>query len=152
MEVSRDHSYSYNEISPTSLKHSTIKKHDHSSNWDKLKEFASESGLQSPQSNVSIERIVADFIEKDSEIMSDISVDHSLNLSQTMPKSEKKTDEKKRKVKRVDYTLKLTSNDIERNQPTRNTRFKQPMNYKVNIAKTSGSTSKSKAGPGDFNK
>lgn len=79
---------------------------------------------------------MAEYIEKDSEMSSNISFDNSIHLdSSTKSKSCDKAEEKKRKVKRVDYTLKLTSNDIERKQPVREGRYKKPTNYKVQMSK-----------------
>ena len=83
-----------------------------------------------------LEKLIEDFIEKDSEMSQDLSMNNSINFeSSTKNKAGKKTEEKKRKVKRVDYTLKITSNDIERKQPTREARYKKPTNYKASVIK-----------------
>lgn len=76
---------------------------------------------------MALDELVEEFIEKDSEILTNVSMEHSI----TMENSTKNISEKKRKVKRVDYTLKLTSNDIERNNPPKDANKKQPITYRV---------------------
>lgn len=74
-----------------------------------------------PNHDIPLDHLVEQFIESDSQILSNLSLDSSMKIDDTSPKnitdtkfSDKST---KRKVKRVDYVLKLTSNEIERKNP-----------------------------------
>ena len=80
-------------------------------------------------------------------------MNNSINFeNSTKSKSAKKAEEKKRKVKRVDYTLKLTSNDIERRQPVREGRYKKPTTYKTSVIKEKRLSSNGSINKSDFNK
>lgn len=113
--------------SSTMSEHSDIHKSENISNWDKFHEICNQSGFVETKDEKPLDQIISEFIEKDSEILSDYSLDNSINLKETDNKSE----EKKIKVKRVDYTLKITSNDIERSNPKKDNRYRNPMNYKI---------------------
>jgi hypothetical protein len=83
-----------------------------------------------------LDQIVKVFIENDSELSSNVSLDHSLSMDKSCKNStKKKQEERKRKVKRVDYTLKITSNDIEKNNPEDIKTKKFPMNYHPQVSK-----------------
>lgn len=112
--------------SSTISEHSNIHKGDNISNWDKFQEICNQSGFLETRDEKPLDQIVSEFIEKDSEILSDYDLNNSINL-----KENNRSEEKKIKVKRVDYTLKITSNDIERSNPKRDNRYRNPMNYKI---------------------
>jgi len=58
----------------------------------------------------------------------------------------------KRKVKRVDYTLKLTSNDIERSNPPKEEKSKHPISYKIGAGKAPVLSNGKESPSGAFNK
>lgn len=107
--------------------HSQIYKESHHSNWERMLEICNQSGFRKPAHEMALEELVEEFIENDSEILTNMSMEHSIN----MESSTKNISEKKRKVKRVDYTLKLTSNDIERNNPPKDVNKKHPITYRI---------------------
>lgn len=121
----------YNSINSNNMsKHSQFMDHEMSSsilsqhsniqaqsNWQKMQEICNQSGITSSKLEVPLDQLVADFIEKDSQMSDSISVDRTLDLSGSKIMTDEKENVGKRKVKRVDYTLKITSNDIERSHP-----------------------------------
>ena len=121
--------------------HSNIHKNDNVNNWDKFHEICNQSGFVDAKDEKPLDQIISEFIEKDSEILSDSSLEHSVILSELNNESAKKSEEKKIKVKRVDYTLKMTSNDIERSNPKRDNRYRIPMNYKIQPKRESSTSS-----------
>ena len=116
--------------------HSQINKTNQSSNWERIQEICNESGFQNkPSSEIPLEQLVENFIDNDSQVLSsNLSLDHSMkletpskNISDINP-----NDKSKRKVKKVDYVLKLTSNEIERKAPSLAVnKVKKPSNYKI---------------------
>lgn len=118
--------------------------------WQKMQDICNQSGIASTQIEVPLDQLVEDFIEKDSEMSNSYIVDKSLDLDTSNSQHE----EKKRKVKRVDYTLKITSNDIERNQPkketTKDSLLNKPKTYKIPTSKERLSVGSSHSGLGQF--
>lgn len=106
-------------INSSAISHqSEVDTDKNSSNWNKFQDICNQSNSIKPADEMRLEELVEEFIEKDSEILTNLSVDNSIQMEKTIKgRSDKKPE--KRKVKRVDYTLKITSNDIERIKPTK---------------------------------
>lgn len=85
-----------------------------------MNEIWNQSGIKNSWSEVPLDELIERFLEKDSEILTNTSIENWISADNSQIESDKKQSLKRRKVKRVDYTLKITSNDIERNQPAKN--------------------------------
>lgn len=134
MERSRVSQFEEHKIHSSMISNaSEVNREQRESSWSKIQAISNQSQQSKPAGEMELHELVEHFIEKDSEILTDISINSSINMEQSIKNSEDRRTEK-RKVKRVDYTLKLVSNDIERSNPSNdNTNTsKKPSDYKVN--------------------
>ena len=99
--------------------HSQIYKQGVVSKQEQMNEIWNQSGIKNQWNEVPLDELIEQFLERDSEILSNTSIDNCVSVEENKNESDNKN-LKRRKVKRVDYTLKLTSNDIERNHPNKN--------------------------------